>query len=257
MTLHATPPLGPVILTDLDDTIFTTMKSYGGQDPQSLRQVAEGGNGNHSYMCGRRQAIWGWLAAGATVIPVTARSRESFARVRLPFAHGAVLSNGAVILGPDGGPDRGWHRRTEAICATAAPLLAEAEGFAAGLGDAYRHAVHRLGDAVVGLTIKSNPHTGDDAAAARHLAPLREQLAARLPGLVLAVNGNALAILPAGISKLAAVRHLLATRPDLAGRPLIGAGDSHADLPFMQLCDIVLVPNGTRNAEILFGLLER
>lgn len=251
----ARPDLRPVVLTDLDDTIFTTMKGYGGCDPSTLRQVSEATNGNHSFMCERRDAIFAWIGSSATVIPVTARSLGAFRRVFLHFPEGAILSNGAVILTADGEPDPLWTRQTAELCAAAAPDITEALRVAEGAGAPgdYRHAVHRQGETVIGMTIKSNLHDEDDAAAAAHLASIRSRIVNSGLQLTTAIHGNNLAILPPGISKSTAVEYLLDSRRDLAGRPLIGAGDAPSDLPFMKLCDMILVPNRTGNAERLFG----
>ncbi|MCE6957758.1 hypothetical protein LAZ40_01615 [Cereibacter sphaeroides] len=247
--------MGPVLFTDLDDTLFTTLKSYPGVPLSELRQIAEATNGNHSYLCERRAAILDWLAIGATLIPVTARSRNAYDRVDLKrlFTSGGVLSNGAVILGPDGDADAAWTAVMAKHCHAAAPALeairsrvsaAAAEGLDVRILD---HAHEGLR---IGLTVKSNPE--GDAVTVNLDAALAACGDAVTGGAVEIVrNGNNLGFVPAGVSKKAAVEHLLATRPDLKGRPLIGAGDSVSDLPFMKLCDMLIIPRGSQISRLL------
>ncbi|MCW3782528.1 hypothetical protein [Defluviimonas salinarum] len=244
----------PVILADLDDTLFTTLKNYAGRDPASLRRVTTAKNGNHSYLCGRRQAILDWLANGATLVPVTARSLDAYARVHLEtFVSGAVLSNGALIIGADGSEDLAWSARVRGHCDLAAPALTELRARMMASGADLRIHDHLHDGVLVGMTAKSNDETpaGVEAILGKARA-LCEGLAAA-SRVALHLNGNNLAFVPGGVSKRAAVEHLLATRADLSGRPLIGAGDSASDLPFMELCDMMIVPSGTQNSSKLFS----
>ena len=244
----------PVILTDLDDTIFSTLKSYPGIDASTLTQVAASKVGSHSYMCGRRQAVLDWLGSGATVIPVTARSLDAFQRVQLPFTAGAVLASGALILDAAGTVDlrwfdwvRGYSRDANEAFAGAIEAVSRFQGASPRL----RINRHFHEDTMIGMTIKSNDPS--DAVALPLLAEMNGALDA-IAGrdrIVTHLNGNNLALVPVGVSKRAAVEYLLETRADLAGRPLIGAGDSTSDLPFMELCDMMLIPRGTRAAALL------
>jgi hydroxymethylpyrimidine pyrophosphatase-like HAD family hydrolase len=253
----------PIILADLDDTLFTTMKSYTDHPQADLQQMTVAKNGNHSFVCARRRALLAWIEMGAILIPVTARSIDAFKRVDASLSHaghGAVVSSGAVILQPGGAEDQTWADKTSAICDAAQPAMQAAQraltAQIAPDGDApptYRLLVHTRGDDVIGMTAKSNSYDGDDVGAAIHLETLERAVRMAAPDLTCHINGNNLAITPSGISKRAAVEYLLATRVDLQNRPLIGAGDSPSDLPFMDLCDMMIVPRGTRNADLLMG----
>lgn len=251
--------LTPVILTDLDDTIFSTLKSYPGIDASTLTQVAASKVGSHSYMCGRRQAVLDWLGSGATVIPVTARSLDAYQRVQIAFGHGAVLANGALILDAQGEVDQDWFDRVRGCCERAMPAFADAlEAMTAlqGAEPLLRANRHFHGETMIGMTIKSNDPA--DAVALPLLTEMNgilDRIAAR-DRIVTHLNGNNLALVPVGVSKRAAVEHLLETRADLAGRPLIGAGDSTSDLPFMDLCDMMMIPRGSRAAALLEPALK-
>lgn len=249
----------PVILTDLDDTLFSTLKSYPGVDPETLTQVAASKVGSHSYMCARRQALLDWLGAGATVIPVTARSLDAYQRVKLDFTEGAVLANGALILGLDGAVDAAWFERVRGCCEGAMPAFASALEAVAAFqckDEIVRVNRHFHGETLIGMTIKSNDPA--DAVALPVLTEMNRLLdrIERRDRIVTHLNGNNLALVPVGVSKRAAVEYLLETREDLAGRPLIGAGDSTSDLPFMDLCDMMMIPRGSRAAALLDPALK-
>jgi hypothetical protein len=268
----------PVILTDLDDTLFTTMKGYRTHDAGPLLRVAEATNGNHSWVCDRRAALISWISAGATVIPVTARSESAFRRVNISFSEGAlvpaargredvfrrlsllftegaILSNGAVILDPEGREDPDWRRRTEICCRSANSVLEDVVRIRQAWdpeGEWTRLLRHERDGVLLGATIKAN--TEKEEGAAEILAGFRRVISdvPGIEGVEIHLNGNNLGLVPVGISKRAAVEWMIAHRPDLQGRPLVGAGDSVTDLPFMELCDFALVPRGTRNADRLF-----
>lgn len=245
--------MNPVILADLDDTIFTTMKGYRDADPAVLTRVTTAKNGNHSYMCPARQSIYNWLRNGALFVPVTARSLDAYSRVSLDFGpSGAVLSNGAMVLNPDGSEDLDWKAQVTVLCQQAETTLEEAAAIAeAGICDVRIH-MHRNDGVLLGMTIKSNVETEEGVILNLGMA---EQLVRKLVtarGIKMHRNGNNLAFVPNGISKKAAVQWLLATRDDLANRPLIGAGDSLSDLPFMELCDMIIIPKQTQTWEATY-----
>lgn len=251
--------ISPVILTDLDDTIFSTLKSYPDVDPETLIQVAASKVGSHSYMCGHRKAVLDWLGAGATVIPVTARSLDAYRRVQLAFDHGAILANGALILNADDEIDQIWFDRVRGYCEAAMPAFAQAlESMSAfqGTKEILRANRHFHGETMIGMTIKSNDPLDTVAVPLlTEMNGLLDRIGAR-DKIVTHVNGNNLALVPVGVSKRAAVEYLLETRTDLANRPLIGAGDSTSDLPFMDLCDMMMIPRGSRAAALLEPALK-
>lgn len=243
----------PVIFSDLDDTIFTTMKGYQDHDPAGLRRVTTAKNGNHSFMCERREAILRWIAAGATLIPVTARSLDAYRRVSLcdeHFTAGAVLNNGAMILSPDGAEDLDWSDEVRTHCEAATPALTSAARFLTSpeVSHTLDIRVHRHmhGETMLGMTVKSNDETPEGVE--YNLSRAQTLFSDHFSNdpVILHRNGNNLAFVPHHVSKKNAVRHLITTRPDLADRPTIGAGDSLSDLPFMELCDMMLIPARTQ-----------
>lgn len=239
----------PVIYTDLDDTLFTTLKGYRDVDQSTLLQVTTAKNGNHSFMCGRRKSILGWIENGATLIPVTARSLDAYNRVTLStdrFLDGAVLNSGALILRPDGTEDDEWSEVVRGHCDLATPVMNDLISALEAAPCNIRIHRHMNGDVMLGMTVKSNDET--ERGVLLNLGLAEAVVKSRNPGCRVAMhrNGNNLAFVPDGVSKKSAVAYLMQSRADLIGRPSIGAGDSLADLPFMSLCDMLLVPANTQ-----------
>jgi len=229
----------PLVFTDLDDTLFASRRK---QPQGALQRVTTATNGHHSYMSPAQEGLFAWLMATAEVIPVTARSSEAFARVHLPFAGPAVLSMGAVIR-HGGALDPEWHARLERIAADEGARLHEMRGALAAQGPGLRHWIVEEEGLPVYLCAKANAEapaavTEALAAAAGRLAGLAEEAVA------IHVNGNNLSAVPRAISKRAAVAHLAETLG--AGRPLIGIGDSISDLPFMEMCHMMMMPAGSQ-----------
>ena len=94
-----------LILTDLDDSLFSTLRKI----PEHLREnatlAAQGANtvaGKDSYMTARQSAMVKWMDLRRCV-PVTARGTEAYSRVALSFGGpAAIVANGAVMLDKDG-----------------------------------------------------------------------------------------------------------------------------------------------------------
>ena len=254
MTRPPSPPASPVplVFTDLDDTLFQTARKMAGAPDPALR-ATEATNGHHSYMTRRQDALVGWLLSTTQAIPVTARSTEAMARCRLPFADHRVCANGAVILLPDGTPDRAWAARIDAACVAAAgtleALLAEAGRLDAGAGRFRFWLVHEGGRAVY-FCLKSN---GEEAWIDAVEEPLR---ALAGEGFVPHRNGNNLSLTPSGISKRAAVAHLVARLDPAGSRPVLGLGDSLTDLPFLELCDLMALPAASQIASRIASRLS-
>ena len=244
----------PVCFADLDDTLFGTIEKIPeGQSPS--RQATEAGNGRHSWMTSGQEAMFTWLSGSTDMIPVTARSEDAFSRVLLPFTSGSVLSNGALILQPDGTPDVAWSERISGISEEQAPFLRRMNAFIGHIfpnGELRSWIVDARGvDAY--FCVKVNKVIGRDE---KFLDTVLDELrnAFFLDQHLIHRNGNNLSISPPGISKLEAVDYLLKSREDLAGRPTIGIGDSITDLPFMRLCDMVMAPRASQISEKMNNL---
>ncbi|MGJ3262108.1 MAG: hypothetical protein ACFE0R_02640 [Salinarimonas sp.] len=243
----------PIVFVDLDDTLFQTQRKCPPDEPADrLTLAARATNGAHSLMTRRQKAFVDWLIATAETIPVTARSREAYGRVSIPFASWAVVSNGAVILDAAGTPDPAWAE-------TRARGLGAHEGTRAAIRAHGRAAAETAGldvrswivveDALSAYAVfKQNDGDGE------RLAEIADAVAAGfdLGGWTVHRNGNNLGLLPPALSKRRAVEHLLARlREEAPTRPALGFGDSLTDLPFLEACDFWGVPAGSQLARAL------
>lgn len=244
----------PIAFVDLDDTLFQTMRKCPPEEEPHLVLGAWATNGAHSMMTRRQKALVDWLVATAETVPVTARSSEAYGRVAIPFAHGAVIANGAVILDADGRPNADWATVMARDLALHRPAL---EALLAMGRDAAREAgldtrswivTEEIG-AGEGMSVyavfKQNDGDGE------RLAEIARALDATvdLAGWTVHHNGNNFAFLPPPLSKRRAVAFLIerlrATDP---ARPVIGLGDSLTDLPFMLACDFWGAPSQSQLA---------
>lgn len=229
--------MAPVILTDLDDTLFQTLpKCPPGMD--GLLQMSTLQDGSPSgFATPLQQRFLRWLQNG-DVIPVTARGREVLARVAIGQAP-AICSNGGCILDAGGGLDMDWHDRLSGHARKAVPVEHVYHAVTADLSaERFRHWVVDENGLDLYIVIKSNE--SDDEA----LAVLQGELADRLPAdWRCHRNGNNLAYLPPWLSKRHAARYLIAAmRAAAPDRPIIGIGDSISDVGFMDLCDFAMAP---------------
>lgn len=246
-----------IYLTDLDDTLFRSLRKHPGTE--GLTRVTTATNGHHGHMNPAQRGLFAALRATGAVIPVTARSTDAFARVHLDFGtRRGILANGAVLLDAEGAPDPDWLAHTARIGRGVAPLMLDMLALVrAEFGDAARTWIVEEYGAPVYFCVKMNaPEEGaieDGIAAARELLTGRFDLADMWPH----VNGNNLAFTPNGISKRDACIHLIDRLGDRDGSPLIGIGDSVTDLPFMGLCDFLITPCGSQITKLMGSRPDR
>lgn len=236
----------PLILTDLDDTLFSSMRK---QSPGSaLLPVTKLRNGKQSFMNERQRKTFEWLKSSGRIVPVTARSSSAFGRVDVDFGSKvAVLSNGGVILGKNGLPDQEWALKVEEISSRLAPGLREMLSFLQdSFGDEIRSWIVSEGGVEIYLCAKVN--STDDGCIARTIQEVSSRATARfdMQPYHLHVNGNNFSCTPVGISKFAAVKYLLSTCFAQWNGPTIGFGDSLTDFPFMELCDVAMTPTASQ-----------
>ena len=100
----------PVVLSDLDDTLFQTRRKM--VDELALEPFRTGALDRsltpRSYMTEEQSMLVDWLLEQAELIPVTARGTEEISRVQIPFSSWAITTHGAVVLTPQGQPDEEW-----------------------------------------------------------------------------------------------------------------------------------------------------
>jgi hydroxymethylpyrimidine pyrophosphatase-like HAD family hydrolase len=233
--------MSPLILTDLDDTLFQTLpKCPPGAD--GLRQMSSLLDGTASgFATKMQQNFLLWLEVGK-VIPVTARGRDVLARVNIARSP-AICSNGGCILDDEGILDLVWHRQLEEEARRAEPVADIYRMLTESLcTERFRHWSVEENGLDLYIVVKSNER--DDLALER----LETEFEPLLPtGWRCHRNGNNLAYLPPWLSKRHATRYVIernrAERPD---QPIIGIGDSVSDVGFMDLCDFAVAPTNSQ-----------
>ncbi len=227
----------PLILSDLDDTLFQTLEKCT-PDRDGLKQMSSLIDGSPSgFATPLQQHFLHWLGSGS-VVPVTARGRDVLARVAIRQSP-AIASNGGCILLADGALDLAWHDHLSAQAAVGDAVL---DVYRALTGDLcttrFRHWAVEENGLNLYIVIKSNAR--DNAA----LETLENDLSATKPaGWRCHRNGNNLAYLPPWLSKRHAVRYMIdQVRADAPDTPVIGIGDSISDVGFMDLCDFAMAP---------------
>lgn len=237
----------PIVFTDLDDTVFQTARKMA-SEPLDALLASRANNGSHSYLTEAQAAMFTWLNASTRLIPVTARSTEALSRCTLPFKDYQVASNGAVILTPEGRIDEEWMARTRRISEMHKADLIELTKIVTNVnGDAGLRfwTVEEQGCGIY-FCVKSN---GDES----RLDFVQDLLEGALQmvtfvrkDFLLHRNGNNLSITPAAISKRAAVDYLIRKIGMDPATPIWGMGDSKTDLPFMEACQMMVIPTGSQ-----------
>ncbi len=239
----------PLVFADLDDTLFQSHRKMAGRN--AARQVAVAANGDPkkaSFMTATQVALFDWLNTTTEVIPVTARSGDAYARVSLPFSSWAVISNGAVILEPDGTVHQPWRARMRAalgdLGVTMTDILTQGRKAAQDHGiDARSWIVDEDGMASY-VVFKLNEVTEQS---------LRELEALPLPvtNWTRHFNAETLAVIPPGSGKAGAVDYLHGLLNPDAMRPTLGFGDSLSDLSYMTITNILMTPADSQIADAL------
>ena len=232
----------PLLLTDLDDTLFQTARKM----PEDADKIpaAQGLNGETiSFMHPWQQDFIHWALGCMTVIPVTARGIDSLQRVHLPFQQEAVCVHGAAILTPEGTLDADWHSQMQQQLtpyqSRLPEMLATALQTGENMGLSLRGWLESVEETAAYLVIKSNDSRAEDLQQLLHT--LRETI--DLQGFYIHMNGNNLALLPDVVNKRAAAVEILRRHTARHGRtPVMGMGDSVSDLGFMRLCDFAAFP---------------
>ncbi|WFT86859.1 hypothetical protein [Rhizobium leguminosarum] len=245
----------PIALVDLDDTLFQTKRKVPHLSEDDLVLASVATNNSHSYMTKTQLAFAQWLVASTEAIPVTARSSEALSRVTIPFNSYAIVSNGGVILGPDGKPDAEWH---DIVAAELRPLesyfgdlLTAGTAKAAELGVSIRSWSVMEGDLATYVVFKENE---GDGSRLQEIVPIIHENS----GWVRHHNGNNLALIPPVISKRLATEFLIdRLRAADPHRPVMGYGDSVSDFSYLSLCDWWGAPSKSQMTDLVASAISR
>jgi hypothetical protein len=237
-----------LFFTDLDDTLFSSLRKH--DDSGDLRPEAFLKSGEPiCYSDARQRRLRALMSHGeALLIPVTARSVEAFSRSGVCGYGKAICANGAVMLNADGSHDRVWEDLVRDRLRDAQQQLLDFERACqrwVRQHDLRMWLVTEEGVGHIYCVIKSNG-TNTDV-----LGNKAAQLRSAPPPWVgtIHLNGNNLAIIPAGVSKTQAVSHLRAELQAIYPESVsFGVGDSRSDWSFMSLCDFAVLPTRSQLA---------
>lgn len=246
----------PVVLCDLDDTLFQTKRKMLSETQQQPVRVAAYDRElkPRSFMSVEQTILVDWLLATVDLIPVTARGMEETARVTLPFSSWKVMTHGAVITQPDGTVNREWqeivlhtlshmHDRLITHCQFLSEKLSE-KGI-----NAWCRMNYEYNETPVYFVMKHR-----DSTKLQELYAFHQQMIAELDttGFYIHQNGNNIAWIPVGIQKGVAVEWLLhKLRIERGAFPVVGLGDSLSDYRFMQYCHWFGMPAQSQFAEAI------
>lgn len=240
-----------VVLTDLDDTWFQSRRKCGSEEAEGLAAAAHVASGEwHSFTTPAQRAWLELLGSGATLIPVTARSRAGLSRLHPSiagsFTAGAVVHHGGLVLDASGNIDESWRPILDDEIRPWTPaLIALGEALTArrdALGLPVRVKVHAEDGIAFYVGLRAEAHDLPRAAFDLMVSRLTDGL---LPtALWRHQTGTNAAFLPPSVTKTRAAAWLLSRLRAEAG-PLttLGIGDAESDAGFMNLCDLVMLPS--------------
>lgn len=244
----------PIFLTDLDDTLFQTarkMPPQNGNTPRYLAATKQSG-APISFQSEIQNNFTQWLLAHSEVIPITARSSESFSRVKLPFKNYAVCTNGGVILRPDGTVDSNWQTQMHEDLAPFDSMIrafdAELKNLAQSRNIDIRTFTIIEHKTAMYYNVKHNQNN------IAELQSLMRDFTAEvdLADFYTHSNDNNFAIIPNVLGKRrAALEIIKRMQSSDEKRPVIGMGDSISDLGFMSVCDWWVTPKKSQIEQAL------
>ncbi|WP_208250776.1 hypothetical protein J4T87_0025685 (plasmid) [Rhizobium sp. T1473] len=243
----------PLVLVDLDDCLFQTEGKCPPQEREHLIHAATAGNGRHSFMTRTQNAFVNWLFASAETVPVTARGSKAYQAVSIPFASGAIVANGAVVLDADGTPHAEWHalmqKELDRFAEHLNLLHQNGRQIAEALKIDVRSWLIEEADLQTYAVFKENSGTKGQGLVALEAAMPRPD------GWTVHRNGNNLAYIPPPVSKRRAAAFLIErARTADPGRAVFGLGDSISDFSFLSLCDWWGAPRESQISRSLLGI---
>ena len=246
------------LFVDLDDTLFSTIaKCATDADLQPAAYYKD--RTVCSFTTAKQRAFFEMMAASMTLIPSTARDRDGFNRVDLPFNSYKILNYGGLILKPNGEPDAWWSEHMRAQLAPALPGLRHAmsliDSYADSIGLKTRARMIEDGGQPYFIVAKDPDKLGERLAPF-HTEALAPWVAGEGRDFYIHRNGNNLALLPNALNKARAVEYVTRLLREQHGEILtIGMGDSRSDARFMAACDYAMIPNGTQLGALTVGAL--
>lgn len=228
------PTATVLVASDLDRTLIYSRAAGGASAEREgpLHCVERYRDQDASFMTGAAVAAVEDVGREAVLVPVTTRTREQLGRVRLPGASRyAVAANGGHLL-VDGEPDPGWARRVaDTLQAGGVPVQTAHEQLLAVMQPGWTLSVRVADDLFCYAVV-------DVAAMPDDVVPALSRWAGTR-GWRVSMQGRKVYVVPAGLTKSAAVREL-ARR--LGTDVLLGAGDSLLDVDLLEAADAGVRP---------------
>ncbi|MDU7840400.1 MAG: hypothetical protein E7J63_19130 [Pantoea sp.] len=250
------PVSRPLVLCDLDDTLFQTlrkMKNETHQEPVRIgafdRQMEP-----RSFMSQEQSMLVDWLLSTAELVPVTARGTEETSRVNISFSSWKIMTHGAVITRPDGSVDPEWQ---DYLMTRLHPMQARLNEYRQRLSDeldrcglnAWCRMNNEYNGTAIYFVMKHRDSTRTEELY-RFNQRMQEEL--DMSGFYVHQNGNNVAWLPECVQKgLAASWLLKKLRAERGQFPVIGLGDSLSDHAFMAECHWYGMPSRSQFADAI------
>ena len=242
------------IFTDLDDTLFKTIKN---PESDSLLVATTNSNGEaQGYSSLQQQKLLHIFAVSNGIfIPVTGRSTSSFLNCSLPIIKNTqygVVSHGAVIIDQNHKLLDQWYEfiNEEFNLAFWESELVKMfnylhEHFSlSGDGVRVRLVIDQGIAAYICIKISRSNYTRDTAKGVNSFLKGLLQ-----DGMLLHCNERNFAILPPYARKEIAVKYIKNKLQVTEYDTVFSIGDSNSDLPFMKESDFLIVPNGSQILE--------
>lgn len=250
MQTYFTMLMEQFLFLDLDDTVFQTARKCTSLEqavPASYNVAGE----PSSYFLPKQLALLQTLAEQWRIIPTTARTQASYARVELgvPCMDGVILNHGATILCTDGVEDKQWRAQI------AEPLVPLSNILTQIKKTIEQYAQAQDMELLVRITTESGldyyvevRHLSADHVELKKLLQIFIQpLLKKYTDFQVYLNSNSLTILPRCVNKAHAVEYRINALEQEYGEIItMGMGDSLSDMPFMALCDYVMTPKHTQ-----------
>ena len=242
------------LFVDLDDTLFQSRRKclpYAIDDLKELAYLRDGSP--ISYATPMQMEMLAMLQREMTVIPVTARTRDAFHRVKIDFDDWAITTFGGVLQDAQGRPDPVWHERiSDKVSGSLDRLRSIGERMeAVRIRLDLPVKVREVTDCDLPFYLVAKVTADHDETPLDTLEDETRRFCDETGDGAFRIhrNGNNLAILPVWLDKRHAVSFLIERLQQQFGPVMtIGMGDSLSDLGFMGLCDYMLIPGKSQIA---------
>ena len=250
----------PILLVDLDDTLFQTkrkMQQEHGWQPEFIAAL-DRSLAPRSFMTDWQRHMCAWLLQTSELIPVTARGTEEIARVQIPFASWKITTHGAVILDSRNQALASWTEQIKqqysamkvdvpALHALCEKLIKQHQI------QAWARMNYEYDDLPIYFVMKH-----EDSSRVDEIYKIADILCDQIgdQDYYMHRNGNNVAFIPNFLDKGRAVAHLLEIIGKSGERPVIGFGDSLSDYRFLQYCHWLAMPKNSQLSDIFIQSTE-